>query len=203
MIEYINVISLILSLILTSIFYTISVQPMKRSEKYGEKAWKQCRNIRAFSLIFLMTALINSFLWIWYPVPSLNWKVSEISSISIIISIIIGIPCIIVMILGEIAAGKESLVPSKETEMYGGIYNYIRHPQTIGEFPLYIVFGFFVNSWFIATVGFLYCLIYIPIMVHFEEEDLVKRFGDSYKEYQKRTGAVFPNLKLILKKKDK
>jgi hypothetical protein len=32
LIEYLNMISLILSLILTSIFYTISVQPMKRSD---------------------------------------------------------------------------------------------------------------------------------------------------------------------------
>ncbi len=200
MFEYINLISLILSLILISVFYTISIQPMKRSEKHGEKAWKECRNLRAISTIFLLTAAINSFLWIWYPIPSLSWKVSDEPIISIIISIIIVIPCLTIMILGEIAAGKESLVPSKETEMYGGIYNYIRHPQTIGEFPLYIALGFFINSWFIIGISSLYCLIYIPIMVHFEEEDLVKRFGDSYKEYQKRTGAVFPNLKLILKK---
>ena len=33
-------------------------------------------------------------------------------------------------------AGSESLHPSKETVMYGGIYNYIRHPQALGEFPL-------------------------------------------------------------------
>ena len=29
-------------------------------------------------------------------------------------------------------------------------------------------------------------------MIYYEEKDLVRRFGDSYREYQKRTGALFP-----------
>ena len=31
-------------------------------------------------------------------------------------------------------------------------------------------------------------------MIHYEEIDLVKRFGEKYNEYQKRTGALFPKL---------
>ncbi|MBN1216177.1 MAG: hypothetical protein JXA99_12145 [Candidatus Lokiarchaeota archaeon] len=38
-------------------------------------------------------------------------------------------------------------------------------------------------------------VIYTPIMIYFEEKDLIKRFGEPYKEYKKRTGASFPKLR--------
>ena len=99
------------------------------------------------------------------------------------------------MIKGIIDAGSETLTPSKETEMYGGIYKYIRHPQSAGEFPIFIAMGFLVNSWFIVILMFLYNIIYVPIMVYYEEKDLIRRFGDKYVNYQNQTGAIFPKLK--------
>jgi protein-S-isoprenylcysteine O-methyltransferase Ste14 len=40
-----------------------------------------------------------------------------------------------------------------------------------------------------------YILIYTPIMIYFEERDLVKRFGDEYRQYQKEVGVLLPKLK--------
>jgi len=91
-------------------------------------------------------------------------------------------------------AGSETLSPSKDTKMYGGIYNYIRHPQTLGEFPTFVAISFFFNSWFLVILSSVYIIIYTPIMIHYEEIDLTKRFGEKYKEYQKRTGALFPKI---------
>lgn len=52
--------------------------------------------------------------------------------------------------------------------MYGGIYNYTQHPQTTRDFPIY------------TTIGL---------------QDLIRRFGDNYIEYQKKTGVLLPKIK--------
>lgn len=85
---------------------------------------------------------INLLLWIWFPVPSLNWKIFINHWIGIAIFLITSIPGVIIILIGNKHAGKESYAPSKETEMYGGIYNHIRHPQDLGEllFCMFIIF---------------------------------------------------------------
>lgn len=60
---------------------------------------------------------------------------------------------------------------------------------------MFVAIAFAVNSWFLVIVTFAYIIIYTPIMLYFEEKDLVKRFGESYKQYQKETGMLFPKIK--------
>jgi len=100
-----------------------------------------------------------------------------------------------IWIKGAIDAGKEAMEPSQSTEMFGGIYNYIRHPQTVGEMPWFVIIALFMNSLFLTIWAIIMIIIVTPIIIHYEEKDLIKRFGDEYREYQKRTGAVIPKLK--------
>ncbi len=195
-IRILNFISLLISFFLLGYIYILSLQPMKKAEKLGDKAWKYCKNLRALSSIFEFISILNFILWIWYPLPMVDeWIISQNIWIGVLIAICIFIPCFIIMIKGVLDAGSETISPSEETEMYGGIYNYIRHPQTIGEFPIYIALGFFLNSWFLAIISLIFIVFYTPIMIHYEEKDLIRRFGDKYREYQKRTGALFPKLR--------
>ncbi len=192
MIEWINFGVFILSMILMSYLYTLSVQPVTRSEKYGNKAWKQCETFRSIGGIFELVAIINIIVWFFYPIENFNWKISSNPWIGIIISISMGVPCVIIMLKGVKDAGSETLKPSPDTKMYGGIYNYIRHPQTLGEFPLFVAIAFGFNSLFLVIFSAICIVVYIPIMIHYEEQDLTKRFGEKYLEYKKRTGALFP-----------
>jgi protein-S-isoprenylcysteine O-methyltransferase Ste14 len=86
--------------------------------------------------------------------------------------------------------------------MYGGIYRYIRHPQSLGEFPIFIALGFFVNSWTIVIIMSIFVFFYVPIMIYYEEKDLIRRFGEKYREYQKNTGALFPKMSSLRSSKD-
>jgi protein-S-isoprenylcysteine O-methyltransferase Ste14 len=124
-----------------------------------------------------------------------EWKISSNIWIGIIIGLCIQIPCGLILEKGIIDAGSETLAPSKGTEMYGGIYEYIRHPQTLGEFPMFVAFGFLFNSWFLVIFNFFGILIYIPIMINYEEKDLIRRFGEKYRKYQQQTGALFPKVR--------
>lgn len=197
--EWINFILWILGMIGWSYFYLISIQPMKMANKIGEKAWLKCKRFRMASMIPMGVATISYIVWYFYPIQEMDWKISNDPIIGWIVAIVLSLIFLPFMFLGEKAAGKESLVPSKETKMYGGIYKYIRHPQTLGEFPLFIAFGFAANSWLLVILSFLYVVIYTPIMVYFEDEDLSKRFGTSYDEYRKNTGGLFPKFKKIKK----
>jgi len=72
------------------------------------------------------------------------------------------------MTKGILDAGSETAKPSEETEIYGGIYGYIRHPQSLGEFPIFVAIGFFVNSLTMVVILTLFVVIYVPIMIHYE-----------------------------------
>ncbi|MFX0004803.1 MAG: methyltransferase family protein [Candidatus Hermodarchaeota archaeon] len=150
---------------------------------------------RIIASLFEFLIVTNMILWIWFPIPIVNWKVHPNYIICILVGILITIPCVIILIKGMKDAGQETIQPSQETQMYGGIYNYIRHPQSLGEFPLFIVVALMVNSWFLIILMSVFIIIYVPIMIYYEEQDLIRRFGEQYRQYRKRTGALFPKLK--------
>ena len=198
-IAIINFSSFMVACLIMSYLYILSIQPVKRAEKYGEKAWSDCKKFRSIGGLLELVSMVNLLLWIWFPLPLVDtWIISPNIWVGIIIAICIAIPCSIILFLGIKAAGSETLSPSKKTEMYGGLYRYIRHPQSLGEFPLFIALSFAFNSWFLVLISSLFIIIYIPIMIHYEEKDLIKQFGDKYREYQKNTGALFPKLKMKL-----
>ncbi len=195
MINWINFGSLLLSLFLFSYLYSLSIQPVKREQRKGKLAWKQCMRLRLTAGFFELIIVMNLILWILFPIPLINWQISNNYLIGILIGILITIPCLVIMIKGMRDAGQETIQPSQDTQMYGGIYNHIRHPQSLGEFPLFIAIAFMVNSWFLIILMSAYVVLYVPIMIHYEEQDLIRRFGEKYREYQKRTGALFPRFK--------
>ncbi|MBD3186715.1 hypothetical protein GF325_07820 [Candidatus Bathyarchaeota archaeon] len=194
MIEWINFISLLLGIGLFSILYTISLQPKKRSGDRGESAWKECKRFRTVAGALEFLIVINTIMWIWFPLPLVQARVHSNLFVGIGTGLsILGIGGTI-MIKGIMDAGKETYEPSEDTEMYGGIYKHIRHPQSLGEFPMFVAVGFIVNSWFLVILLTAWIVVYLPIMIHIEEADLVRRFGNAYKRYQETTGALFPKL---------
>ena len=141
--------------------------PVTREEQRGENAWEECAKLRSISFIFVGIMILNTILWIWFPVPALAMR----------------------------DAGKEMHTPQKGIQLHGGIYKKIRHPGAVGEMPLYVVVALFVNSLFLTVWMIIFILIFTPIHIYYEEKDLLKRFGDVYSEYQRTTPAVFPGLK--------
>jgi len=195
MIEWLNFSILIISTLLFSYFYILSIQPVKREENRGERAWKECMMLRSLSIGFEIIKTINLVLWTWFPIPNLSWKIHSNYLIGIILGAIISLPSAYILLKGVKDAGFETIQPSKETLMYPGIYKYIRHPQSTGEFPLFVALAFAINSWFLVIVMTAHMIIYLPIMIFYEEKDLIRRFGDKYRDYQKRTGAIFPKIR--------
>ena len=77
-----------------------------------------------------------------------------------------------------------------------GPYRHARNPMVTGVFILLFGIGFAVNS--AALVCFftpLYVLVNVWELKQIEEPELVKRLGDEYVEYRKRTPMFFPGLR--------
>ena len=74
-----------------------------------------------------------------------------------------------------------------------GPYRFVRHPSYLGYFLMFAGF-FLVWSSVLAIVPLVAVFGYYRVSV-VEEEFLVKRFGDVYREYQSRTGRFVPGIR--------
>ncbi len=74
-----------------------------------------------------------------------------------------------------------------------GPYRWVRHPLYTGGFFFFIGLSLLSVNWFILVLillTFAILLMRTPI----EEEKLIERFGDEYREYMKETSRYFPKI---------
>jgi protein-S-isoprenylcysteine O-methyltransferase Ste14 len=192
MIAWLNFVVLIISSGLFFVYYLKSVRPAALEKRIGPSAYRKCAQYRLVSSVFMLVAFINYVVYFFYPLPlglpiNFPWP----WWLSVVITAVIGIPCGYLMWRGMKDAGPETMTPKKEHKMYGGIYAKIRHPQAVGEMPLWWAVGFLLHSPFLVLFSFLYIPVWV-IMCWTEERDLLMRFGSAYEEYRKRTGFMFP-----------
>jgi len=192
MIPLINFFVLIASSILFTIFYVKSVSPADLENKIGPSAFKKCATYRLVASCFMMVVAVNYIIYYWFPLPlPLANAFPWFWSISAFIVVIIAAPSSYLMYRGAKDAGEETMKPKREHEMYGGIYERIRHPQAVAELGLWWAIAFLVHSPFLVLFTFLY----IPVWYYFcvaEEKDLIVRYGTAYEAYCKRTGFWLP-----------
>lgn len=191
-VAWLNLVSLHISAFLLVYLYVLSAMPVTRAERRGERAWNECKWLRSIAGFFELVLSINMILWIWFPAPNMAWPFHPNPVVGKVIAVAIAVPSAAILVKGIKDAGKETMQPSKTTKMFGGIYQHIRHPQTLGEMPLFIAIALFTNSLFLVVWATLFVILGTAILIHYEEKDLVKRFGDAYLEYRRRTGAFVP-----------
>ncbi len=193
--NWLNFVSMYVFVVIFSVTSILSTLPITLSERWGEKAWRRCFWLRQICFIAIFIVIINAILWLWFPIPSFIWPISLNPFIPMALGIGIATPFSIIMFKAMKDGGKEHGAAHEETTMHEGIYNHIRHPGALGEMPLYIALGFFLNSWFLVLWMTLFVLIYTPLAIYFEEKDLVKRFGQDYIDYRKLIPALIPKLR--------
>jgi protein-S-isoprenylcysteine O-methyltransferase Ste14 len=199
MISWINFVVLVVSSFLFTFFYVKSVSPAALEKRVGPSAYRKCSTYRIIASIFMCVAALNYVLYHWFPLPSplpdafpWPWWVSAV------IAAIIAVPSAYLMVRGVEDAGEETMRPKPEHQMYGGIYNRIRHPQAVGELPLWWVIAFLVHSPFLVLFSFFYIPVWYYLCVA-EEKDLLIRYGTAYEEYRRRVGFWIPRKSSLTK----
>ncbi len=190
-----NIGVLVLSTLLFLYFYVKSVGPAALEKKIGDAAYSRCKTYRQIAGLFEGITILNYVIYRFNPLPI---GFPDILPWDYLISVVVGTAILIfglaMMGVGIRAAGTETLEPRKEHTLYGGIYETVRHPQAIGEAPLWFPFTLYLNSPFLL----LYSFVWIPvfyIMCIAEERDLIIRYGQSYLEYRDRVGFLIPKRK--------
>jgi len=120
--------------------------------------------------------------------------------INIIIGIVVWIPGFFWSIWANLdlfRRGKGSPVPLKDSEtsilVITGSYRYCRNPMIFGYGLIWVGFGFFFNSYTLLLGFSLLVVILLVIFVKtWEEKDLEKRFGDSYRNYKNKVSFLIP-----------
>jgi len=125
----------------------------------------------------LSLSLPQSFPWPWW--------------VSALIAVAIALPSGYLLWRGMRDAGEETMIVKVEHTLYGGIYQKIRHPQALGEMPLWWVIAFLLHSPFLVLYSFVWIPVFV-VMSWAEERDLVIRYGQAYEEYRERTGFLIP-----------
>ena len=195
MIPWLNFCILITSSFMFFILYVKSVSPAALEKRIGHSAYQRCATYRVVSSVFMIIVAVNYILYHWFPLPlSLPKTFPWPWWLSAGIAVFIAIPSLYLMIRGIKDAGEETMTPKREHTMYGGIYTRIRHPQAVGEFPLWWVLAFLVQSPFLVLFSFAYIPVWYYMCVA-EERDLIIRYGAAYEEYRTKTGFWFPKIR--------
>ena len=193
MIWLLNLITLILSTLGLAYFYGYSVQPFCKSAKLHDSAFKKCADYRLISGIFEFTIMLNYIVFFIYPIPRIPDLFNEISYAYLLGSILF-ISGLILLFMAIKAAGKETMKPNEKTEMFKGIYLFIRHPQTLGTLIVWFGIAIASNRLFLLLYTIILSLIYIYI-TYVEESDLIMKYGEDYLKYREKTGRFFPKIK--------
>jgi protein-S-isoprenylcysteine O-methyltransferase Ste14 len=73
-----------------------------------------------------------------------------------------------------------------------GIYHVIRHPMYASQWILVIAQPLLLQNWIAGFSGFLAFIPFYVLRVRAEEQMMIETFGEQYREYMKKTGAVLP-----------
>jgi protein-S-isoprenylcysteine O-methyltransferase Ste14 len=92
-------------------------------------------------------------------------------------------------------SGHHEIEPDRHQQnlVVDGIRRHVRHPIYLGH--LLEMFGWSIGSGLLVCWGLTgFAILTGAIMIRTEERELVKRFGDSYREYQSRVPAILPRV---------
>ncbi len=76
-----------------------------------------------------------------------------------------------------------------------GPYRWIRHPAYTGSLITIGGFGLAAGSWLGAILAITIVLIGFSYRVYVEERALLEAFGDTYRDYMRRTGRFLPRVR--------
>lgn len=163
--------------------------------------WKKLGK-KSYPIVILFFVIIDlGILWLvlTFREPLLAARIYDspwalLGFIPFIAGITIGVISIRTLSFRVLVGMPEILSSQEKTQLVvHGIYRYVRHPRYL-EFLLEFL-GFTILS------GLKFHFFYFPLfflsillLTHLEERELLKRFGDEYRTYQKRTPRLLPRI---------
>ncbi len=111
-----------------------------------------------------------------------------------ILVLIIAVPMLVLSIVQYVRQSGELPVSAYPPQAIfsRGIYNYLRHPIYLFYILVFIGIAMIRGSLSMLLIVMPVFIALNRVYVYVEEKQLIKRFGDAYRFYRKRTGIVIP-----------
>ena len=137
-----------------------------------------------FILLYIVVWIADSFWlqWSTFLIGSFHWLLrGSIAFISVVVGVY--------LVQGAHKAVFDEALPDPKVIDWG-VFSFVRHPMYLGV--LLIMIGLFFWSFsllsFSIWVGFFF---FYDQMASYEEEALIRKFGEDYTEYQRKVGKWF------------
>jgi protein-S-isoprenylcysteine O-methyltransferase Ste14 len=118
--------------------------------------------------------------------------------VSVVSHLLLIVPAVCVLIVSVYLVAQSHNAVFRDTStqsrvLDSGVYSWVRHPMYLGV--LLFCLGFLVASFSIVSLGVWLMFFYLyEKMTAYEEDDLIRIFGDQYREYQQRVGKWIPHV---------
>jgi protein-S-isoprenylcysteine O-methyltransferase Ste14 len=187
---------LIFSMILVSAFL-ISGTFRRRARQSGDVIARQDegKTVLFIRMVFAFPLLISLLLYIIYP-QALNWSRFELPIWLRWVAVGTGVLTIpfTLWVFRHIGRNiSETVLTKSDHELVkSGPYRWIRHPLYSGSLWMLFSISVIASNWFLLLYSFLGLIAFRWLIIPVEENQLVHAFGEEYREYQSRTGALVP-----------
>lgn len=84
------------------------------------------------------------------------------------------------------------LTKSNHKLITGGPYRWVRHPLYASSFTLLGGLSLVAANWLMAVLAVGAVALFSVVIIPLEENELLKKFGDRYRDYQRTTGRLLP-----------
>jgi protein-S-isoprenylcysteine O-methyltransferase Ste14 len=189
LISLISIALILVGSLLFSMLYMVSLQPKSLSLRLGPRAYRCCGIIRYAAMLFEMMTVGGYILFTFGT--AFNYRLTGGNSLPIrLAGAAVTLAALSFMAYAMAHAGGESAVPSSDTTLHHGIYDFMRHPQTLGEMLSWFGISMVLNSLTLLV----YSVIWVPVFMGFtivEDNDLSVRFGEEFIRYAERVGPFW------------
>jgi protein-S-isoprenylcysteine O-methyltransferase Ste14 len=193
------VVSLVINIILLFIF---ALQHSVMARPAFKLWWTRYvpEPIERSTYVLLSSLALILLFWLWQPMTGVIWSVENRAG-TMILNILFWAGWIFALLSTfminhfDLFGLRQTYLLLKDREYTSvefttpGLYRYIRHP---------IMTGFIIAFWatpHMTTGHLLFAVVttlYIVVAVQFEERDLIRSFGDTYKDYRRQVSMLFP-----------
>ncbi len=189
-------ISLVVVILLTM---SVAVYHRVQAGKLGEKVSRKDEGY-AFAIVLRLAGValwIATFAYLLFP-ASVQWASITLPPWIRWIGVVAGIGCswLIYWTLSSLGKNLTDTVAirSEATLVTNGPYRWVRHPYYVAAALLMASVTILTANWLIGLTS-LIVLVLLAIRTPKEEEMLIERFGNEYREYMKRTGRFLPQFR--------
>jgi protein-S-isoprenylcysteine O-methyltransferase Ste14 len=193
-----NIFRIVAAVILLTAMGISSYFRRKADQESGEKISRKVDGTAMMTMIRIggLILWLSPFIYLLNP-HWMAWSKIGLPDSVRWLGVAFGMICVglIYWLFSSIGTGitPTSATRQQHTLVTNGPYRWVRHPlYTVGS-SLFVAFGMMADNWFIAALGILTFLL-MASRTPKEEENLIQKFGDEYREYMKRTGRFFPKL---------